>query len=116
MTLVTLNGTTIQGPADLGWVPPNTIGVGGRGDNVVPAFREFFLVWNFMYPEDFSVVWNIWNDNQGQDIIANLPELGAATYTFRNYTCRINPISTRGFFNRTYANVRTTLVGIDITA
>lgn len=115
MPIVTLNSVDIQGPTEHGWVAPEAIGVGAAGNAVISAVWSYALSWSIMTPAEFQLVWDIWNDNQGVDITASLPEIGIATYSFKSYTCRINPIVFTSFFETTYRGVSTTLIGIDIT-
>lgn len=116
LPVLVLDGVTIQMPMSHGWVSPSGLGVGGAGNVVIPGIWSYRLSWSFLDPEKYKEVWDIWNDNQGQDITVQLPEIGADPYALTSFTCRINPITNNGFFEGFYQQVTTSLVGIDITA
>ncbi len=115
MASIIIDGHTIQMPSAHSWAPPGSLGVSGVGDDVLPAIWSYALGWDYMLPPDFNVLWTIRLTKQGQNISASLPEIGAVGYTFKTYTCRINPVIHQGFFEGAYQGVRTMLVGIDIT-
>lgn len=110
-----IDGITIQMPTQHGWTPPAPIGVGGAGNAVISGVWNYRLSWNQLDPEKYKEIWDIWNDNIGQDITVQLPEIGADPYALKSYTGRINPIANQGFFEGVYQSVSTTLVGLDIT-
>jgi hypothetical protein len=117
MSLPTLiiNGISILMPTNHGWSPPQSLGTGGSGNEVIPGIWKYPMAWDLMYAEDFNALWEIWYNNQGTLITAQLPEIGALTYSLKTYSCVINPVISRGFFQGAYQGVSTMLAGIDIT-
>lgn len=111
-----VDGVTIKMPTTHGWQPTSSLGVGGSGSIVLTAFWVYRMNWEALTPEDFKELYDIWFDNQGQDIIVSLPELGVATYVLKSYTARANPVIFGGFFEGHYLAVATELAAIDITA
>lgn len=113
---ITINGSDIQQPTDHGWQQPAAIGEGGAGNLIVPGVWSYAFTWNYMTPADFQTIWNLWFNNQGADITADLPQIGASTYILYTYIGRLNPVIHSGFFEGHWQQVRTSIVGIDITA
>jgi hypothetical protein len=112
---IVIDGVTIQMPTEHGWIAPSSLGVGGAGNEVIPGIWAYPMTWNFMPPDSYKELYDIWLNNQGQNITVQIPEIGVDPYTLKSYTCRINPVTSRGFFEGHYRQVTTALVGIDIT-
>ena len=112
---LTINGISILMPTNHGWSAPGSLGVSAVGNEVIPGIWKYPMGWDLMEASDFNEIWNIWYNNQGLNITAELPEIGALTYVLKTYTCVMNPVISRGFFQGTYQGVSTILVGIDIT-
>jgi len=114
---ITIDAITIQMPTEHGWTPGDSIGISAAGGNeVISAIWGYDLEWSSLQPAEFNVLFGLWFDNQNAHVTAHLPELGAATYAEKDYTCRVDPLTFKTFFEGTYNNVRMKLVGIDITA
>lgn len=112
---ITLVGTTIQMPTTHGWVYPSPIGTGGRGNIVIPIIYKYGMNWDFMLPEDFNILRQLQQNNTNVPVSAYLPEIGNASYSFKTYTCIIDPITYRNYYEGSYQEVSTQLIGIDIT-
>lgn len=116
LPLLTLNGISVQHPTSHRWEPPESLGTGGLGQEVLPGIYSYVMAWNTMAPAEFAELYAIWWENQGVQIPVELPELGAATYVLASYNGVMNPVTHRGFFEGHYQNVTTEVIGIDITA
>lgn len=115
LPVLVLDGVTIQMPTTHGWLSPESLGTGGLGDEVLPGIWKYGLAWNFLDPEHFKEVWDIHSNNRGSTFTAQLPEIGADPYALKNYVCSMSPVVPTAFMEGHYVNVRSELVGIDIT-
>lgn len=112
---ITINGVSIQQPTDHGWDIPSSMGTGANGNEVISSFWSYSMKWDSLDADEFNKIWAIWLAHKNDDITADLPELGAAAYGNKTYTCRINTPSYRGFMEENYISVQLVLTGIDIT-
>lgn len=113
---IKLNGAAIFMPSKHGWVPTDSLGKGGRGQEVLTSIWEYQLSWDTLIASDFSQLHTLWLANINSQMTAFLPILGNANYVFGNFTCMLNPIVYETFSDGAYLNVATKLSGIDITA
>lgn len=83
-----VNGTDIVTQPTTGrWIPRQAIGIDGNGYAVYPSVREFELKWQAVAPSDYNQIMT-WFNSIGHTgtVVVDLPQFGAATYTFFSYT------------------------------
>lgn len=74
------------------WVPRVEVGKNGVGHSIYPEVREYQLYWGLMPVADFDAIRDIYNQvSITGTVVASLPEIGASTYGFKNYSgCVVN--------------------------
>lgn len=83
-----INGVelTMQ-PTEGRWLPNTPLGVTGDGHPIYGAVRQYELRFNIETPAEFNQLMTDYNSVAltGTCVVA-LPEFGAATYVFKNYS------------------------------
>lgn len=82
------------------WITRESVGIDGAGHPIYPAVREFEMRWSLMSASEFKQVQDAYNTigNTGTCMVM-LPEYGAATYTFKNYSgCTLREPEINEFF------------------
>lgn len=113
---IQLNGSDLFMPTKHGWIPTDSLGKGGYGQEVLTSIWNYQLQWDVLLASDFSTIYNLYLANINSPITAYLPKLGDANYSFHNYACFINPPVYDTYSDGAYINVATSLIGIDITS
>lgn len=83
-----VNGTEITTQPTSGrWLGRDKLGINGFGHPVYPAVREFEMTFVLHSPADANQLQTYFNQvsNTGT-VVVDLPQYGAATYTFFPYT------------------------------
>jgi len=83
-----VNGTTIATQPTTGrWIPRPQLGISGSGQAVYSGVREYELKWRLVNISDYNELTTFFNSigNTGT-VVVDLPQYGAATYTFFSYT------------------------------
>ena len=106
--LYKINGTLLlQQPESGKWLDREEIGIDGSGHPIYPDVRDFQLSWGYMTPDAFSQIQNFYDlvGNTGT-VSADLPERGAATYGFHQYSgCTLGEPTCGDFFEEYYSDV-----------
>lgn len=114
---IAINSTdlTMQ-PTEHNWVSRSSLGYSGTGHPILPAVREYKLVFNLVSSSDFSQLVNFFNAvSVTGTVVATLPTYGASTYGFSNYSgVIINEIEYSGFFEEHYQEAIVILSNIRI--
>jgi hypothetical protein len=91
----------LQPSEDSGWSQRMSVGTDGDGRPVYPAYREFTITWELMHPADFQQIKNAYDAVANTGSVAfDLPEYGAADFTFKTYSgCVIEEPAIGKYFN-----------------
>ena len=83
-----VNGSEFtQQPSSGRWMPQTSVGVSGDGHPIYPAVWSFQLTWNVIAPAQFEEIYNAYKSAAlTGTVVMQLPDLDAATYTFKNYS------------------------------
>ena len=102
-----INGTEIECPTEHGWIERSNLGDSGDGHSVYPAVRQYQLRWNLMSPDNYYEIQTFYNAvGSTGTVVVGLPQYGAATYEFYNYSgCVLAEPYHRGFFSENYIDV-----------
>jgi len=106
---IKINGTELTlPPATHGWIPKVLLGTGGAGHGFYAAVQEYELNWEFISPADLNQLIGFFNAvGTTGTVTAELPQYGAATYTFFVYSgCILNQPEISSFFEQHTSNVR----------
>ena len=110
-----LGGTTLtQQPTTHKWVNSDPVGIDGNAHAMYPAFREYEIEWDFLSAAQFNEIKNYFTSigNTGS-IVASLPQYGASTYTFFDYTgCVLREPQYDSYFEQYYQGVKLLIVRI----
>ena len=96
------------------WMPRNLIGISGDGHDIYGRTREFQLRWGLASPSEFNQ-WYTWFNSIGVTgtVVFSLPQYGAATYEFKNYSgCTISEPNIGEYFTENHREVAITLRNI----
>ena len=106
---IKINGTeiTLQ-PTTHGWIPKVLLGTGGAGHGFHAAVGEYELNWELISPSELNQVIGFFNAvGVTGTATAELPQYGAATYTFFVYSgCIINQPELSPYFEQHTTSVR----------
>ena len=83
-----INGTDIDiEPASGRWMPRDTFGIDGNGHPLYSAVRQYRIEWSALTPAQHNQLQGFFEDviTTGTATV-QLPEFGASTYTFKNYS------------------------------
>ena len=83
-----IGGTEITTQPTSGrWIPKQPIGIDGNGHAIYPGVREYELKWQLVNISDYNQLVGFFNSigNTGT-VVVDLPQFGAATYTFYSYS------------------------------
>ena len=89
------------------WMSRQSIGVTGDGHDIYGRTREFELRWGLFQPSEMNQ-WVTWFNSIGVTgtVVFTLPEYGALTYEFKNYSgCTISEPQVGEFFTENYREV-----------
>jgi len=83
-----INGTDISlQPTSGRWLPREILGTDGNMQAIYPMYHEFELTWQVETPNDFKELQDYFEGMSAVgNIVADLPEYGASTYTFFSYS------------------------------
>lgn len=104
-----LNGTEFDPQPTSGrWLPREQLAVDGNLQSIYPLFYEFEVTWQLETPDDFKEVQDFFEGMSAiGDIVADLPEYGAATYTFFAYSgCVLREPEMGRYFTEHHTNVK----------
>ena len=69
------------------WLPREEVGIDGSGHPVYSAVRRYELRWDLVRMSDYAELMNFYQQvASGSNVVCELPRLGAATYTFYDYS------------------------------
>jgi hypothetical protein len=96
------------------WVSRESVGINGAGHPIYPAVREFELRWGFMSPTEFKEIQDFYAlFSSGAYVVASLPQYGASTYTFHNYSgATLREPEVGEFFEGYYSDVLLIILGV----
>ena len=82
------NGTGLSlQPTESNWVEQEALGTNGWGQNYYPSIREFQMVFNLSNQQDVFELVNWFNTvSMTGTLVATLPEWGANTFRYKNYS------------------------------
>jgi hypothetical protein len=83
-----ISGTAITTQPTTGrWIPRASLGIDGNGHAIYPGVREYELKWQLVNVSDYNQLVTFFNSigNTGT-VVVDLPQFGAATYTFYSYS------------------------------
>lgn len=102
-----INGTEIHCPTTHKWLERANLGITGDGHRMYPAIRQYELRWNLLPPEDFNELQTFYNSVKSTGtVVVSLPQYGASTYEFYNYSgCTLVEPYHGGFFSEYYQDV-----------
>lgn len=110
-----INGTTLTLQPETGrWSKRDEIGVDGNGHAVYPAFREFEMHWGFLSASEFQEIQDFYNSigNTGTAVVS-LPQYGASSYTFYDYSgCVLREPEVGVFFEEYVSDVRLLVIKV----
>ena len=112
-----LNGTTFEPQPTTGrWMPREQLAVDGNLQAVYPLYYEFEISWQLEKPSDFKEIQDFFEGMSSiGDIIADLPEYGAATYTFFAYSgCVMREPQMGVYFSEHHTDVKLLIAKIRI--
>ena len=98
-----INGTDITIPPTTGqWLPRDEVGIDGSGHPVYGSVRRYELRWDILSMSEYSQLMNFYQQvATGSVVVCQLPQLGAATYTFYNYSgCTLSEPEIGVFFEQ----------------
>lgn len=111
-TYYQINGVDLTMQPTTGrWIPRQSLGIDGNGHAIYPGVREFEMTFILESPADYNQVWTYYNacGNTGT-VVVSLPQFGAATYTFYDYTgCVLREPEINQYFS-TYHTQATLLI------
>ena len=83
-----IDGTEITTqPTTARWVPREPLGIAGSAHAIYPGTREFELSWELDYPSGYNQLITFFNAiGVTGTAVVSLPQFGASTYTFFDYT------------------------------
>ena len=83
-----INGTEISiQPTEGRWIPRTEIGVDGNGRPIYSSVRSFELSWQLVDPATINQLQTFFEGvGATGTAVASLPQYGAATYTFYDYS------------------------------
>jgi hypothetical protein len=114
---IKINGTelTLQ-PTTHGWIPKVLLGTGGAGHGFYAPVQEYELNWEFISTTDLNQVIGLFNAvGVTGTVTAELPQYGAATYTFYVYSgCVLNELELSVFFEQHTSNARLLISNIRV--
>jgi hypothetical protein len=92
------NGVALTAqPTKGNWMAPASLGDDGDGRPIYPFIFTFELVWNGIAPSDFKQLVDQWTAiSVSGTVVMTLPQWGASTYTFFDYTGTIPQMPTSG--------------------
>lgn len=116
LNVIAFNGTTLlMQPDTHRWIPRENLGFTGDGHQILPAVREYEMTFTFDSAEEFNQVIGFLNTlgNATGTITAYLPEYGASTYGFKNYSgCILQEPEYSSYFENYYQDVKIRLSNI----
>lgn len=114
--MIKIDDIQIQMPSEHGWNKPDTIGVSGIGQEIISGVWSYFMNFDGMFADEYSILWNLWKDNINQMVSVYLPEIGfnSEKYTYKYYSGTINPPEYNNFYEGSYDNVKLIISGISI--
>ena len=69
------------------WIPREELAVDGNLQAIYPLYYQFEITWQLEKPSDYKEIQDLFEGMSSiGDIVADLPEYGAATYTFFAYS------------------------------
>jgi len=111
-----INGSAITlQPAEGQWKDRESIGVDGNGHAVYSGKREYEMRWGFMLASEFNQLVTFFNTvgNTGTAVVS-LPQYGASSYAFYDYTgCVLREPESGDFFEQYVSDVRLLVVKIN---
>lgn len=102
-----INGTEIAQPTTGRWMEREPLGINGFGQSIYAGVREFEMKWVINTPAEFNAIQNFFLavGNTGT-VVVDLPQYGAATYTFFSYTgCILNEPMASPYFTQHHTEV-----------
>ena len=83
-----INGTEFDPQPTSGrWMPRQQLALDGNLQAIYPLYHEFEIRWQLEKPSDFKEIQDLYEGMSAiGNIVAELPEYGAATYTFFSYS------------------------------
>ena len=110
-----INGSTITLQPTTGkWEARDPIGVDGNGHAVYSSMREFEMRWGFMSMSEFQELQGFYDSigNTGTAVVS-MPQYGASTYTFYDYTgCVVREPEAGEFFEQYVSDVKLLIVKV----
>jgi hypothetical protein len=96
------------------WLPRTELGRDGNGHPIYSTLRDFEIVWVLETPAQQNQLQNFFNTviTTGTASV-DLPEYGAATYTFRTYSgCALAEPEQSQYFYENITDVKLLILGI----
>ena len=110
-----INGTDITLQPTTGkWVDREQIGIDGNGRALYSALREFELTWGLVSASEFNQLKGFF-DSIGStgSVVATLPQYGASSYTFYDYTgCILREMEAGEYFEERITDTKLLIVKI----
>lgn len=114
---IKINGTTLNlQPTSHGWIPKALLGKGGAGHPFYSPVQEYEMVWELDPPSDVNEVVGLINSiGVTGTAVVELPQYGAASYTFFAYSgCILNNLEVANYFEEHTTSVRLVVSNIRI--
>lgn len=115
--MIGFNGVDLDmQPSDHHWVTPSPLGYNGNGTPIYPALWEYELIFNLESAADFNDLMGYVNlISTTGTVTASLPERGATTYTYKNYSgCHLTQPEMQNYFEEYSQEVRLLITGIRV--
>lgn len=100
---IKINGTELTTqPTEHGWIPKTELGKSGSGQAFYASVREYELRWQLMSVSDYNQLVGFINTiGTTGTAVVELPQYGAATYTFFAYSgCVLDELQPGTFFEK----------------
>lgn len=109
-----INGTQLTLQPETGaWVGRQDFGLDGGGHPVYPRNRQFELRWGFMSASEFKEIRDFYQAVTTGTVVVTLPQFGAATYTFYDYSgCTLREPEVGTYFEEYVSEVRLLVMNI----
>lgn len=114
---IKINGTELSlPPTSHGWIPKVLLGTGGAGHGFHAAVQEYELSWELVPTADLNQIVGFFNNiGTTGTAVVELPQYGAATYTFYPYSgCIINNPEVSPYFEQHTTSVRLVISNIRV--
>lgn len=116
MTEYKLDGVDIQTPTQMQWRPRRPIDISGEGRSIYAGVYEARMHWRLMSISEFDTIRDAWRSKSATGtIVANLPDIEASSFTFREFSgAHIQEPTVGAYFQEHVENVVLVLTNIAV--